>query len=170
MGHYRVTKYDPRLRSRDGAYRRADWTSASDIGRRFAGTRLDVDEYERVEALYVAAIQSAAALTNSRSFTVEDFERHGPPDGLADELHDDSLRLLKLLGTHGTRAIPAPAAWAFARLALRELVWGRLTSPSGLYVHFGYDFYMYLGSTRGELTEFRFDGLFVEPFRSPHFP
>jgi len=32
------------------------------------------------------------------------------------------------------------------RLVLREILWCKLESPNGFYIHFGYDYYMYFGS------------------------
>ena len=59
MPGVRLTKYDPRLRDGDGAYRHDDWTSVSDVGRTFAGRTLMVGDYRRVEEAYVATILAA---------------------------------------------------------------------------------------------------------------
>lgn len=41
-------------------------------------------------------------------------------------------------------------------------------SQSGLYVHFGYDFYMYIGHPGNQLKSFALSDLFVEEFSSPY--
>lgn len=59
----------------------------------------------------------------------------------------------------------------FARLVLREEAWGKLGVPGKAYVHFGYDYYMYIGvpSKCGRSIAIARDlGLFVERIRSPY--
>lgn len=53
MFEYRITKYDPALRSASGAYARKEWTSRSDIGCSFEGVVLTLAAYQRVEDAYV---------------------------------------------------------------------------------------------------------------------
>lgn len=54
-------------------------------------------------------------------------------------------------GTEGSFARGATLSIAqsldFARLALREEAWGKLVVLGKAYVHFGYDYYMYIGLT-----------------------
>ena len=57
-----------------------------------------------------------------------------------------------------------------ARLALRENIWAKLESKD-MYIHFGYDYYMYIGSTKhcnNMISKIEESGLFVEPFVSPY--
>ena len=59
----------------------------------------------------------------------------------------------------------------FARLALREEAWGKLVVPGKAYVHFGYDYYMYIGvpsKCDRSIAIARDRGLFVERVRSPY--
>lgn len=54
------------------------------------------------------------------------------------------------------------------RLALREVIWCRLLGANGFYVHFGYDYYVYLGSGRALLRPVVVPSrLFLEDFDSP---
>ena len=52
---WRITRFDPALRDEGGAYTEDTWTSVSDVGKSFGGAELTLAEYERVEALYIAA-------------------------------------------------------------------------------------------------------------------
>jgi len=52
MLEYRVTKYDPAIRSDGGRY--TEWTSVSDIGAAFDATVLAQTAYEEVEAACVS--------------------------------------------------------------------------------------------------------------------
>ncbi|MCY1009969.1 hypothetical protein OV079_31290 [Nannocystis pusilla] len=55
-----------------------------------------------------------------------------------------------------------------ARLALREVLWCRLEGPE-FHVHFGYDFYMYVGGVALTGEPPAVTGLFVEAIReSPY--
>ena len=55
------------------------------------------------------------------------------------------------------------------RLALREAIWCRLEGVDGFYVHFGYDYYMYVGSERAdEAPRDLPSGIFAEQMGSPY--
>lgn len=168
MNCYRVTKYNPKFRSKDGVYQRHDWTSVSDVGKSFADGVLSVVDYLQVEDRYIAAIEKAAALTGSAEFAVEDFECTGEPEGLPPGIREDSFSMLADFASGATVPLLLTTACAFARLALREIVWGRLSSQSGLYVHFGYDFNMYIGDAGDRLKGYVVGDLFVEDFPSPY--
>jgi hypothetical protein len=154
---YRITKYDPSFRDDDGAFRREDWTSYSDVGHVFNGITLSESEYLRVEAAYLFAIEAC--------------------------LHDANIESLFLTGLENSRQTKLPKfvqdkasltvtqCINFARFVLRDLAWGKLILPGRAYVHFGYDYYMYLGlpsHCRDAIAAVSQRGLFVEPFRSPY--
>ena len=57
------------------------------------------------------------------------------------------------------------------RLVLREYVWTKLSYDSKMYVHFGYDYYMYIGSLlpcKETIRSITNQGLFVKKFKSPY--
>jgi hypothetical protein len=154
---YRVTKYDPSLRNGNGAFTKDEWTSHSDIERVFNGVALSEAEYLSVEAAYL--------------FAVEAF------------LHEAKVEMLQLRGleNNAARKLPkyiqpqamltVPQCVEFARIALREVAWGKLVAPGRAYVHFGYDYYMYFGlpsQCLNSISAVQSRGLFVEPFRSPY--
>ncbi|MFQ5548957.1 MAG: RNA-binding protein, partial [Woeseia sp.] len=66
---------------------------------------------------------------------------------------------------HGTDLLNA------MRDVLRERYWARFEDEQGRFVHFGWDYYMYVGVTcecpRAEEAASK-RGLFVEAFRSPY--
>jgi hypothetical protein len=53
MAGFRITKFDPRLRSEDGVFMRDEWTSISDIGRTYPTGVFTLAEYIEVEEAYV---------------------------------------------------------------------------------------------------------------------
>jgi hypothetical protein len=151
---FRVTKYDPVHRDLGGAYTRDDWTSFADVGQEFSGVVLTDAEYRRVEDDYVAAAVAFMQEAGVPSLEVVGLENHaGAPLPFA----DGSPLGLSEVGE-------------VVRQVLREEFWCRLEG-AGAFVHFGWDYYMYVGVPRacpeaaalaGQL------GLFVEPIQSPY--
>jgi hypothetical protein len=125
----RVSKYGPNLRDERGAFSGEDWTSVSDVGSAFNGKPLTLDDYLEVEARYlrvVAAFLTDAGVERTTSVAVEAFDdaRWWPAEG-------ESLSLLE--STDVVRGM------------LREQGFCRLEASHGVYVHVGYDYYLYLG-------------------------
>lgn len=154
---YRVTKYDPKLRHEEGWFLEEDWTSSSDIGRVFNGVLLTESEYLRVEEAYLFAIEALLAEAGIERLLLRDLENHRDSE-LPEYVKPEA-------------GLSVPQCIEFARLALRECAWGRLVDPGRAYVHFGYDYYLYLGLPArcpAAVAEIQRRGLFVEPFRSPY--
>lgn len=60
---------------------------------------------------------------------------------------------------------------ALARLTLRNAIWCKLGYKKQFFVHFGYDYYMYIGASEDctEAKEVVMEtGLFIEDYRSPY--
>ncbi len=157
---YRVTRYDPALRDGRGAFVPSTWTARSDIGRSFDGHVLTEDEYLRAEDAYVSsamAFMHEAGVDRLTMVGVEDPAGHEEPGLTPSE--------------GGTVAVGGDFE-ASCRAILRERFWCRLESATaGAYVHFGRDFYMYVGVPRlcpeaVALASSR--GLSAEPLRSPY--
>ena len=151
MPEFRITKYDPALRDASGAYLRpAEWTSISDVGK-----TTSLDEYTRVEAAYLDVI--LAFLEEARI------------DGLTIHWHPDTIGAPTDYA-NGEHLGPQALRHAMQRV-LREEIGGQFGGESGAFVHFGYDYYMYLGvpveCPRSEALAAE-RGLFVEPFVSPY--
>jgi hypothetical protein len=154
---YRITKYDPALRDEDGAYRRDEWISRSDIGRSYNGEVLTEAGYQAVEDAYLFAVEAfltEAGVDRLILRGVENRREDPVPSWLAEGA-----------------SLSVPQCVDFARMALRESVWGHLAVPGQAYVHFGYDYYMYVGVPArcpAAIAETQRRGLFVEDFRSPY--
>lgn len=152
---YRITKFDPANRDLAGRHTAEDWCLYSQIGSFFGGILLTEDEYLRVESAYVATALdffSEAGHPDIFAMGVEDCKKRGaPPDGSM-----VSLDLLPVL----------------CRAMLREEYWLRIEGAD-FFIHFGWDFYMYLGAStpcERSLNRARSLGLFPEPFLSPYLP
>ncbi len=154
MNEYRVTKYNPAFRDRSGAYTTVEWTLFRQIGQTFSGVQLTSEVYERVEEAYIQAALSFLRESGLLSMKVEGLEnsRNHPL-----EFQNNSILPLDCIGE-------------IIRRILREEFWCRLEGSNG-FVHFGWDFYMYVGvphpcpTARARAAEL---GLYVEEFASPY--
>ncbi len=154
MNRYRVTKYNPALRTAAGAYLKDEWTSFSDVGRSFDGLILSQDEYLRVESAYVEAASAFLAEDRAPGLRVV---------GL--EIRDDRPSA-PVEGSVITQA-DFPSV---CRSVLRREFWCKLEADDR-FVHFGWDYYMYVGVVNPcERSILRAEalGLFVEDFESPY--
>jgi hypothetical protein len=153
MVEYRVTKYDPASRDTRGAYIADEWTSVKDVGGEFAGAVLGDDEYRRVERAYVDSALAFLREGGLNSLTVEGLENS---KGVALNFGEGSV-------------LPAEQIGELIRQILREEFWCRLEGQGG-FVHFGWDYYMYIGVPHRCLQAERFAeevGLYPELFASP---
>jgi hypothetical protein len=154
MIEYRVTKYDPTLRDARGAYIADEWISVRDIGRVFGGVVLTDSEYRRVEQAYISSALAFLREGVINSLTVAGLEN---PKRLALEFGDDSVISLEHVGD-------------VIRRILREEFWCRLEGRGG-FVHFGWDYYMYIGVPHRCLSAEQLAaelGLHPEEFASPY--
>jgi hypothetical protein len=154
---YRVTKYDPSFRDTNGAFLKDDWTSYSDISRIFNASPLSGPEYLAIESAYLLSVEEFLCEADIQILQLRGLENkfgHELPQFI------QPLAMLSVL-----------QCVEFARIALREIAWGKLVAPGRAYVHFGYDYYMYLGvptKCPKSVTAAHTRGLFVERIRSPY--
>jgi hypothetical protein len=169
MFQWRVTKYDPRRRNRQGHFLDDDWTAASDIGNAFGSEVLTLETYLAVENQYVGAAMRFLAESGLDTLTVTDMEGEGRLDPDDDPAGGASLDTG--FAIHEGQQISGAELEQAIRLNLRSLVWCTLEEPGRFFIHFGYDYYMYIGSWAPCLDSIAYAsqlGLFVEPFTSPY--
>lgn len=166
MSGYRVTKYDPALRRADGAYGRDEWTSVSDVGSSHDGETLTCARYLAVEDAYVDSVHRFMQVVKVMCMRVVDLEITGEVAALPEPLVDEaSARLHRV--SDGQQVAGEQLDWV-VRLALRELLWCRLEGERGFYVHFGYDYYMYIGSDCELVPPPLPEGMYAEVHSSPY--
>jgi hypothetical protein len=162
MPAYRITKYDPAFRNESGSYARDEWTSVSDIGRSYRGSKFTLEEYRLMEDAYLLAVRAVMACAGVTDATVSGLE-------MSDRNRSKAYCQLPTL-CEGQTVSDEALDWV-VRLALREELWCRLSGDSGFYVHFGYDYYMYAGFTGPAPLAFAPPpGLFLEAHVSPCWP
>jgi hypothetical protein len=119
-----------------------------------------------VESLYVHAFVGAVRKVRPRTLLLTEIERCSDLR-VSEAVRLECQRLFDCVPASDGE-ISLLGAARFVKAALRELAWGKITSPGGFYVHFGYDYYMYIGDEGGRLDDFRAEGLFTESFPSPY--
>ena len=125
LNQYRVTKYDPKNRV-SGVYTKDEWTSLYDVGKAYKGELFTFAEYLKVEGAYLNTIDSVMQEVNINSVKVKSGERIFSV--LNNSTLDSRDEVLKV-----------------AKGVLREDFWCKLEAEN-FFVHFGYDFYMYIGA------------------------
>lgn len=168
MTALRITKYNPMYRAGNGAYLRKDWISAADVGKRFDDGLLTLDKYFSTEDAYVDAALIFLREHHVNSLKVERFEERWTlncPPG-SEEQNALWLKDVRLGQNYSGESLKK-----LIRLNLREACWTTLKGESGAYLHFGYDYYMYIGaeSNEVEVSKITFPSLvFVEDCESPY--
>lgn len=157
----RITKYNPKCRRSDGTYDRDEWTSYSDIGKQFSDGILTRESYLFVEEKFISTIVSFFRTAGISCLSVEDSENF---EGVAAYLKSSDKINFAQLDQVGPATVES-----IIRLCLREQAWCKLRGERDAYLHFGYDYYVYVGADSGELVNWRpLDGIFAEPFQSPY--
>ncbi|CAM4236451.1 MAG: hypothetical protein E7L01_27250 [Paenibacillus macerans] len=168
MHCWRITKYDPAYRDYEGNFKKEEWTSFSDIGRVFGGKQFTITEYLSIESKYISAVTILMDYMNVSSLEISNLEKF--EDSIVQNQYVtrnmvEMFTTIKDGDKFNVTNIPD-----LCKLILREHSWGKL-STSSMFVHFGYDFYMYIGlqkECRLGLNEIRESGLFIEAFTSPY--
>lgn len=112
--------------------RRSSWTSFSDVGEEFGGVTLTLEEYERVESLYLQAARLMLTFAKAESLTVSDVQLSLVASEAAKSVRDGATVTLE-------------QALEIFRLELREELECRLETDNGVYLHTGFDYYFYVG-------------------------
>lgn len=158
MYQYRITKYNPIYRNEKGFYLRDEWTDYSDIGKLFDGKALDKTEYFKVENSYINVIKILMNLCNVKVLKIKNLE-------IKDYNINKEIKIknnIKLLANQIQK---------FAQYCLRNRIWCKFELKGSMYVHFGYDYYMFIGCniSYDKVSEIcRQNDLFCENFVSPY--
>lgn len=164
---WRITKYDPAKRNSSGHYLLDDWTSIADIGRSCSGRELTYQEYLLWESRYVQCIFDFLAEAGLSSLEVTALEKSRLDFTKAYEIQNIAFNPVDL---KEEAVLSGRDLEDVLRLILREVLWCKLVGES-FYVHFGYDYYLYIGSMSASLDAVReamARGLFVEMMLSPY--
>ena len=160
-------KYDPCYRDSCGVYLRNEWTSFSDIGQIFEDNKFIFEDYMKMEDAYIDAIIFFMECLGIEALKVANLEKHGALDHNQYYTQNmiDTFENIK-----NGDLVTLEKIKVLSRLILREDLWCKFES-SNMYVHFGYDYYLYIGSKnpcRNTIKKIEKTGLFVEAYKSPY--
>jgi len=164
---WRITKYNPENRDKNDVYKKNEWTSVSDIGKKFENNEFTFEKYLFYENAYIGAIINIIRENNVEMFKIDTLEKYEYIN-YNDFSELESKKYFKSL--RKDMLIPKQKIKQVAQFALRNIIWCRLVSEE-MFIHFGYDYYMYIGSTRlseETLKKIKNNQLFVEERISPY--
>ena len=144
LKQYRITKYNPIYRVNE-IYTKDEWTSMYDVGKFYDGKIFTFKEYLAVEKSYLNVIEKILIELNIKRVIIKQGEN------MYSKLNNSVL-------------CSREEVLLVARGCLREEFWCKLVSKN-FFVHFGYDYYMYIGVNIEEehMSEIaRENGLFLE--------
>ena len=142
---YRVTKYNPRYRDSLGNFKKNDWIASNEVK--------SLGRYLEIENKYVSAAIGYLGKCGIPEIAIRKIENrtNGGFDIQAATVSTSNMLEIDIL----------------IRIALREQAWFMIEGEDGFHIHFGYDYYMYLGGGL-EIKTKRYYGLYVEEYRSPY--
>jgi len=168
MFYWRITKYNPKNRDTNGSYLLDEWTCYSQVGTIADGKLLTYAEYLLIENAYVNAISLFMSCNDLKELPVTYLEKYWELD------QDFNLNLMMIELFKRMKSglkLSMYEVGIAARLVLRRKLWCRLGDKNNMFVHFGYDYYMYIGSVKKcvkTIQQIQQSGLFVEEFISPY--
>lgn len=171
MYHYRITKYDPQLRNEDGIFTKNEWISYWDIESIYSGIPFTFTDYIKVENSYVNALLAFTKCLDIPYLNLTNLEN--PKNNIGPKKHYTDKMIILLNSIQDQTKINIDDIDSLARLILREHIWAKLQYKDILYIHFGYDYYMYIGSKllcKDAIDNIEQSELFVENFVSPYLP
>lgn len=141
MYSYKITKYYSKNKI-DHIY--DEWTSIYDIGKEYGEKIFLYEEYIKTEDKYIETILSFVNLNKIKYMTIEGLEKNALDKIVYDEY---DLQIEGLISNiQNKQKIDIDNIGLLARAILREKIWAKLYNSDKLYIHFGYDYYMYIGS------------------------
>lgn len=150
MNKYRVSKYNPIFRNEKGIYTKDEWTSYSDIGKRYGQMYLKKEDYLLMENKYCEAIYDILINNNIHKLKIDKLERYLSFEEIECSLRSKGLEIFDedqkmLTSLENGKNISIDSLDKYLRLILRESFWCEFISNNPfLKLVFGYDYYFYI--------------------------
>lgn len=160
MFSWRITKYNPKNRDERGFYLDdKEWTCFFEVG-----TKVSEEDYLGTETDYINAIITFMDEMDLNKVYLNDLEIWS--DEVVSQNASSFLRKMWM-----GKAVTAQEIRELAKLTLRNVIWCKLSYKKEFFVHFGYDYYMYIGAIKdcpNARKKVQDIGLYVENFNSPY--
>lgn len=163
---YRITKYNPKFRNNLGHYLRDEWIDYSEIGKFFMDEEFTYEEYIKKENSYISVISFIIDKKKNKYIQIKNAAKDIRE---LDKNTSSSMKSIMSKIKNGA-FIEVGDVPDLCRLILRGHIWAKIYTLS-LFIHFGYDYYMYIGFTgrcSGLTRKVKECGLFIERFKSPY--
>lgn len=169
---YRITKYNPKLRSYDGKYLIDEWTSFYDF-KKTLSKALPLDSYFDTENAYSKVYMRLFRSLRISKLQIQNLEQYlsvneciQAVNSCGATLSSNQLALLKIL--HNGYEFEINQFKDIFQLVMRELIWCNMeSSDKTATLEFGYDYYTYitcLGIDQTIITYALENGIYIEPF------
>jgi hypothetical protein len=168
---WRVTKYNPDFRNEKGYYTLTDeWTCPSEIGKIINGREFTLNEYLQVESAYVKAVINIIEESGLNSLRILqlskwDISEEDRTTTLFEKEFDELILKEDLFVNKNEICL-------ICKMVLRNFLDCQLYFKDKFFVHFGWDYYMYIGSFENCISAIKVaqnNGLFVEKIQSPYY-
>lgn len=160
MLSWRITKYNPSNRDERGCYLDdKEWTCFSEVG-----TNVSEEDYLRTESNYINAITTFMDEIGLNRLYLNELELWS--DEVLSQNASNFLRKMWV-----GKVVTAQEIRELAKLTLRNVICCKLSCKKEFFVHFGYDYYMYIGAIKdcpSSRKKVQDTGLFVEDYNSPY--
>ncbi|AEB75053.1 hypothetical protein [Clostridium botulinum] len=170
--YWRITKYNPIYRNKYGAFLKEEWTSIFHVGKIFDGKKVSLNEYLLIEELYIKAIIEFINFLKISSLKVCGLEKY--QESIQTDKYPEiyTIQMIEIFKTiKNEDDISVNKIGDLVKLILREHLWCKLENENKMFIHFGYDYYMYIGSDSKcdyIINKIEHMGLFVEKIKSPY--
>jgi hypothetical protein len=168
MYYYRITKYNPIFRDGMRYTIENEWTAVSDIGNPEYNSPT-ASEYLFMEDKYWNTLKYLLDLCNIKCMKIQKLEkRHDTPHIFTEHKFFSPSSLNKAI--KNDRPIGMINIELVTRLCLREEMWCQLKGKQKTFIHFGYDYYVFFGTSVDHTIESTKipDGIYIENFKSPY--
>ncbi|MBU3131872.1 hypothetical protein KPL40_05350 [Clostridium gasigenes] len=173
MIKYRISKYNPIYRDRNGTFQNDEWTAVSDIGKKYNDKELSKEEYLAIEKKYIRVLKIIMKEKGINKFIVKELEKEFMLSEVCKQLEEVQIVVSKeeryqFREIEEDYTIKYSKVDSILKLLLREGLWCRLMDiESNFSVEIGYEYYMYV--TCSELSnlvisKIQNNELFIEEF------
>lgn len=173
MIKYRISKYNPIYRDRNGIFQNDEWTAVSDIGKNYNNKEVSKEEYLEIEKKYIEALKIIMKEKGINKLIVKELEKEFTLSEVCKQLEEVQIVLSKeeryqFREIEEDYTIGDGKVEGILKLLLREGLWCKLINVEfNFSVEVGYEYYMYVICSKLSnlvINEIHNKGLFIEEF------
>lgn len=168
---WRVTKYNPDFRDENGYYTLTEeWTCPSKIGKIICGEKFTLEEYLQIETAYVDTVINFLEVSGINTLRILQLSNWNiSEEDKKSTLYETEFDELKL---KEDMMVSINEIRLICKMVLRNFLDCQLYLKDNFFVHFSWDYYMYIGSyvdCLSSMEHAKNNRLFAERIQSPYF-